>query len=67
MSKEEEVVRGELKTQNLPDLDENDVRIKISWSSVNYKDGLATLPNGGVVRDYPRVPVLILLAKWLLE
>ena len=35
LSKEEEVVRGELKTQNLSDLDENDVRIKISWSSVN--------------------------------
>ena len=63
LSKEEEVVRGELKTQNLPDLDENDVRIKISWSSVNYKDGLATLPNGGVVRDYPRVPGIDLAGK----
>tara|TARA_Y100000588_G_scaffold115086_1_gene126203 strand:- start:6024 stop:7019 length:996 start_codon:yes stop_codon:yes gene_type:complete len=56
LSKEAETVRGELKTQTLPDLDKDDVRVKISWSSVNYKDGLATLPNGGVVRDYPRVP-----------
>ena len=63
LSKEEEVVRGELKTQNLPSLDENDVRIKISWSSVNFKDGLATLPNGGVVRDYPRVPGIDLAGK----
>ena len=63
LSKEKEAVRGELKTQNLPDLDENDVRIKISWSSVNFKDGLATLPNGGVVRDYPRVPGIDLAGK----
>ncbi len=56
LSKNGETVCGELKTLDLPDLDDNKVRVKISWSSINYKDGLATLPNGGVVRDYPRVP-----------
>jgi len=56
LSKKGETVHGELKTLDLPDLDENKVRVKISWSSINYKDGLATLPNGGVVKDYPRVP-----------
>jgi len=63
LSKEGDAVRGALKTQALPDLDENDVRIKVSWSSVNYKDGLATLPNGGVVRNYPRVPGIDLAGK----
>ena len=51
-----ETVSGELKSQDFPLLEENEIRIKVSWSRVNYKDGLATLPNGGVVNDYPRVP-----------
>tara|TARA_Y100000588_G_scaffold319219_1_gene349164 strand:- start:202 stop:1197 length:996 start_codon:yes stop_codon:yes gene_type:complete len=54
--KDGESINGELRTLDLPTLGENDVRIKVLWSSVNYKDGLATLPNGGVVREYPRVP-----------
>jgi len=30
-----------------------DVTIRVEWSSVNYKDGLASSPNGRVVRSYP--------------
>jgi len=33
-----------------------DVTIRVEWSSVNYKDGLAISPNGRVVRSYPMVP-----------
>lgn len=33
-----------------------DVLIDVAYSSVNYKDGLATLPQGRVVRSYPMVP-----------
>lgn len=40
-------------TDNLPD---GDVTIRVAYSSVNYKDGLATLAKGGVVRKYPLVP-----------
>ena len=33
-----------------------EVTIKVKYSSVNYKDGLATMANGGVVRNYPMIP-----------
>lgn len=33
-----------------------EVTIRVEWSGVNYKDGLATLPNGRVLRSYPMVP-----------
>lgn len=38
------------------DLPPGDVTIRVAWSSVNYKDGLATTPDGRVVRAYPMVP-----------
>lgn len=38
---------------NLPD---GDVVIKVLYSSVNYKDGLASNPNGKIVRSYPFIP-----------
>lgn len=38
------------------DLGEGDVTIRVHWSSVNYKDGLATLPDGKVARIDPLVP-----------
>jgi putative YhdH/YhfP family quinone oxidoreductase len=37
-------------------LPEGDVTIRVEWSSVNYKDGLACIPEGRVVRKYPMVP-----------
>ena len=33
-----------------------DVTIRVEWSSVNYKDGLACSATGRVVRSYPMVP-----------
>ncbi len=38
------------------DLPPGEVTIKVEWSSVNYKDGLALTPAGRVVRSYPMVP-----------
>lgn len=35
------------------ELPEGEVTIKVEWSSVNYKDGLAASPNGRVVTKYP--------------
>jgi acrylyl-CoA reductase (NADPH) len=37
-------------------LPEGEVVIKVAWSSVNYKDALATIPNGRVARTSPLVP-----------
>ena len=38
------------------DLPHGDVLIKVAYSSVNYKDGLASIPEGKIVRNYPFVP-----------
>jgi putative YhdH/YhfP family quinone oxidoreductase len=38
------------------DLPPGEVLVKVAYSSVNYKDGLASIPNGRVVRSYPLVP-----------
>lgn len=41
---------------NEADLPAGEVTIKVEWSSINYKDGLALSPNGRVLRSYPMVP-----------
>ncbi|HET6548090.1 MAG TPA: acryloyl-CoA reductase [Solirubrobacter sp.] len=38
------------------DLGEGDVLVKVEWSSVNYKDALATIAKGQVARISPLVP-----------
>ena len=38
------------------ELPAGEVTIRVAYSSVNYKDGLATLAKGGVVRKWPLVP-----------
>ncbi|MCQ6274528.1 acryloyl-CoA reductase [Bacillus sp. V3B] len=38
------------------DLPTAEVLIKVAYSSINYKDGLASIPDGKIVRSYPFVP-----------
>ena len=38
------------------DLPPGELVLRILWSTINYKDGLAAQPNNKVVRTYPRVP-----------
>ena len=38
------------------DLPQGEVLVKVAYSSVNYKDGLASIPEGKIVRTYPFVP-----------
>jgi acrylyl-CoA reductase (NADPH) len=38
------------------DLPAGEVLVKVAYSGVNYKDGLASIPDGKVVRTYPFVP-----------
>jgi putative YhdH/YhfP family quinone oxidoreductase len=33
-----------------------EVTVRVEWSGVNYKDGLACSPTGRVVRSYPMIP-----------
>jgi acrylyl-CoA reductase (NADPH) len=54
--KENEEVTYKLEDVSLSDLAKGEVLIKISYSSVNFKDMLAVQANGGVIRDYPMIP-----------
>ncbi|USK68897.1 NADPH:quinone oxidoreductase family protein [Peribacillus asahii] len=41
---------------SLQDLPEGEVLIRVQYSGVNYKDSLASIPNGNIVNTYPFVP-----------
>lgn len=45
-----------IKTLDRDVLPEGDVLVKVAYSSLNYKDGLAILGRNKVVRSYPMVP-----------
>lgn len=45
-----------VETLRSSDLPPGEVTIRVHYSSVNYKDALALMPKGGVVRNYPIVP-----------
>jgi len=45
-----------LQWKNLEDLPENEVIIKVEYSSLNYKDALSASGNRGVTRRYPHTP-----------
>ncbi|WP_419887304.1 NADPH:quinone oxidoreductase family protein [Neobacillus niacini] len=45
-----------IKPISLNDLPAGEVLIKVAYSSINYKDGLASIPEGKIVRSYPFVP-----------
>ena len=49
------VMRG-LRDLEIGELGEDDVLIRVAWSSVNYKDALATIARGQVARISPLVP-----------
>jgi acrylyl-CoA reductase (NADPH) len=52
--KDDEVERG-LRDLGPGDLPDGDVTVRVAYSSVNYKDALATIPKGAVAR----IPLLI--------
>jgi len=45
------------------DLPEGEVEIRVGWSSVNYKDGLATRADGKVARISPLIPGIDLAGR----
>lgn len=47
---------GSEQTLNVSDLPENDVLIRVSHSSLNYKDALSASGNKGVTRNFPHTP-----------
>jgi acrylyl-CoA reductase (NADPH) len=56
VNKTEEGFTAGIKELTLADLPPGEVLIKVAYSGVNYKDGLASIPEGRVVRSYPLVP-----------
>ena len=56
VDKQDDRVEGRLDSLSLEDLPPGDVTVKVAYSSLNYKDGLACTGRGGVVRNYPHVP-----------
>ena len=45
-----------IKNKNISDLPDNDVLIKVNYSSLNYKDVLSATGNKGITRNYPHTP-----------
>nr|WP_088090365.1 acryloyl-CoA reductase [Bacillus sp. OV166] len=56
VNKQEEQFSVELQKLTIQDLPEGEVLISVRYSGVNYKDSLATIPNGNIVKTYPFVP-----------
>ena len=46
----------QVKNITLNELPQGDVLIKVSYSAINYKDGLASIPNGKIITNYPFIP-----------
>src|SRR5579863_3940764 len=53
---DDDVVTSAVEELGLDDLPAGEVLIKVSWSSVNYKDGMVTVPGNRVGRISPLVP-----------
>ncbi len=45
-----------IKTQKIGELPFGDLLIKVSYSSLNYKDALSSIGNKGVTKNYPHTP-----------
>ena len=56
VDKIDEDTKVSIKNLTKDDLPEGDVLVKVHYSSVNYKDGLATHPKGNIVKKYPHIP-----------
>lgn len=56
VNKEDDNVSIDVKSLTFDDLPDGEVTIRTAYSSVNYKDGLASIPNGNIVTTYPFVP-----------
>lgn len=56
VNKTDQSFEAGVKELTTEDLHQGEVLIKVDYSGVNYKDGLASIPNGSVVRKYPLIP-----------
>ena len=55
-AKDDKAYKREITTRTIDDLPEGDVIVRVSYSSLNYKDALSAIGNKGVTRHYPHTP-----------
>lgn len=56
LEQEEGKTRSAVKTLEFSDLPDEEVLVEVSYSSLNYKDGLAVTGMGKIVHQFPMVP-----------
>jgi putative YhdH/YhfP family quinone oxidoreductase len=56
VEKSDDGVNVAVKELPVADLPPGDVTVRVAYSTVNYKDGLALTANGRILRSYPMVP-----------
>jgi acrylyl-CoA reductase (NADPH) len=56
INQEGENFTKEIKEIDLSFLKEEEVTVKIDYSSLNYKDGMILKNGGKLVKDYPHIP-----------
>ena len=56
VDKKEEGFTAAFKDLTEADLPRGEILVRVAYSGVNYKDGLASIPEGRIVRSYPLVP-----------
>ncbi|MBT3359337.1 MAG: oxidoreductase [Rhodospirillales bacterium] len=56
VDKTEGAVSSAVREMDCTDLPEGDVRVSVTHSTLNYKDGMIICGIGGLVRDYPHIP-----------
>jgi putative YhdH/YhfP family quinone oxidoreductase len=50
------IFKGEVRARQISDLTDNDLLIRVRYSSLNYKDALSVNGNKGVTKTYPHTP-----------
>ncbi|MEH7014116.1 acryloyl-CoA reductase [Neobacillus niacini] len=56
VNKTEESFTTSIQRITMDDLPEGEVTIRVAYSCINFKDGLASIPNGRIVQSYPFIP-----------
>ncbi len=56
INKDDQGYRAQLSNVEESALPEGDVRVKVHYSTINYKDGLAITGKGPIVRQFPMIP-----------
>lgn len=56
VDEKDDSVTATVENCSIDSLSEGDTVIEITYSAINYKDALATIKNGGVIRSYPMIP-----------